>query len=122
MMQTSIFVYDVTKVNLLIMRVNKLCTIEDAYIVVKSAIGFTNCKIQVIKNKTHVYGKLCIFKSASIMDIIKILDGPDELQPERLKFDSSNVNACCIRNSKMIDAFIISCKPIIINKSKTKVK
>jgi hypothetical protein len=114
MIQTSIFVPDVAKVNLLIMRVNKPCTIEDAYIVVENAREFTNCKIQVIKNKTQVYGKLFVFKSASIVDIIETLDKPDELQPECLKFDSSHIRLCCIRNTKMVDAFIISCKKRVL--------
>ena len=35
-MQTSVFIPDITKVNLLIARINKTCNIEDAYIVLDS--------------------------------------------------------------------------------------
>jgi hypothetical protein len=110
MMQTSVFIPDITKVNLLISRINKTCNIEDAYIVLDSVKGFPNSKIKVVNNKTQIYGKLCVFISVSITQIIEILNEPDELQPEGLVFNSALIKACCLSNNKFIDAFILMCE------------
>lgn len=109
-MQTSLFIPDISKVNLLICRINKTCTIEDAYIVVDNAQGFPNSTIKVVNKKIQVYGKLCVFRSISIAQIIETLNIPDELQPERLKFNSTLVRICCLTNNKMVDAFVLGCE------------
>ncbi len=110
MMQTSVFIPDITKVNLLIARINKTCNIEDAYIVLDSANGFPNSKFKVVNKKTQIYGKICVFRSVSITQIIEILNEPDELQPEGLVFNSAFIKACCLTDNKFIDAFILMCE------------
>lgn len=108
-MQTSLFIPDISNVNLLICRINKTCTIEDAYIVVENARDFPNSTIKVVNKKIQVYGKLCIFRSISIAQIIETLNIPDELQPEGLIFNSTFVKICCLTNNKMVDAFVLGC-------------
>jgi len=109
-MQTSVFVFDTIKLNTLIYRINKLCTFEGAYIIMDSVKGISASKIQVINKKFHVYGKLCVFQSVSISQIIEILNEPDELQPEGFTFNSSNVKACGLSDNKFRDAIIIGCE------------
>ena len=113
MVNTAVFIVDTTQVNIIIMRVNKSCTIEDANICSKRVDNMDNCKLQTIKNKTYILGKLCIFHDITIEEIVKTLDEPDELQPERQKFYATPLQVTCIRNSKSIDAFILSAKLII---------
>lgn len=110
---TSVFIEDTTKVNLIIMRVNKSCTIEDANICSKRVGNLDNCKLQTIKNKTYILGKLCTFHHITIEEIVKILDNPDELQPERQKFYATPLQVTCIRNNKSIDAFIVRAELLI---------
>lgn len=109
-MQTSVFVFDTIKLNTLIYRINKVCTVEDAYIVMDNIKGVSASKIQVINKKFHVYGKLCVFQSVSILEIIEILNEPDDLQPEGFIFNSSHVKACGLSNNKFRDAIIIGCE------------
>lgn len=113
MVNTAVFIVDTTQVNIIIMRVNKSCTIEDANICSKRVDNMDNCKIQTIKNKTYILGKLCIFHDITIEEIVKTLDEPDELQPERHKFYATPLKVTCIRNNKSIDAFILSAKLLI---------
>jgi hypothetical protein len=111
MVNTSIFVPGNVSPNLLIARVNKVCTLEDAYIIAPSAMGFPDCKTRVLsKNRIQIYGRICEFQKISIMEIIETLDEPDELQPEGLKFYYRNVKSCTMYNQKVIDAYIIGSK------------
>lgn len=66
MMQTSVFIPDITKVNLLIARINKTCNIEDAYIVLDSANGFSNSKFKVV-NKKLKYMEKYVFADRSLL-------------------------------------------------------
>ena len=66
MMQTSVFIPDITKVNLLISRINKTCNIEDAYIVLDSANGFPNSKFKVV-NKKLKYMEKYVFSDRSLL-------------------------------------------------------
>jgi hypothetical protein len=109
-MQTSVFIPDIEKVNLIIARINKACTIEDAFIVLGAATGEAGHRIKVVNKKPQLYGRLCVFRSVSITQIIEILNKPDELQPEGLIFNSAYVKACCLTNNKFIDAFILGCE------------
>jgi len=109
-MQTSVFIPDIEKVNLLLARINKGCTIEDAFIVLGTAISNPNYKTKIVNKKTQLYGRLCVFRSVSITQIIDILNKPDELQPEGLIFNSACVKACCLTNNTFIDAFILECE------------
>jgi hypothetical protein len=109
-MQTSVFIPDIEKVNLIIARINKPCTIEDAFIVLGTATGEAGHRIKVVNKKPQLYGRLCVFRSVSITQIIEILNKPDELQPEGLIFNSAYVKACCLTNNKFIDAFILGCE------------
>jgi hypothetical protein len=107
MVNTAVFIVDTTQVNLLVMRVNKSCTIEDANICSKRVDNLDNYKLQTIKNKTYILGKLCIFHDITIEEIVKTLDEPDELQPDRHKFYATPLQVTCILNNKRIDAFIV---------------
>jgi hypothetical protein len=100
-MQTSIFIPDISKVDVILSRINRSCTIEDAYIVLDNTQGFPNSTIKLVNQKTHVYGKLCVFRSISISQIIDILNTPE------MKFNSTFVKMCCLTNNKMIDAFVL---------------
>ena len=113
MVNTAVFIVDTTQVNIIIMRVNKSCTIEDANICSKRLDSMDNYKHQTIKNKTYILGKLCIFHDITIEDVVKTLDESDELQPERQKFYATPLQVTCIRNNNSIDAFILSAKLII---------
>ena len=100
-MQTSIFIPDISKVDLILSRINRSCNIEDAYIVLDNAQGFPNSTIKVVNQKTHVYGKLCVFRSILISQIIDILNTPE------MKYNSTFIKICYLTNNKMIDAFVI---------------
>jgi hypothetical protein len=109
-MQTSVFIPDIDKVNLLVARINKVCTIEDAYIVLETTTGVAGHRTKIVNKKPQIYGRLCVFRSVSITQIIDILNQPDELQPEGLIFNSACVKACCLTNNKFMDAFILGCE------------
>ena len=92
--------------DLILSRINRSCTIddayiEDAYIVLDIAQGFPNSTIKVVNQKTYVYGKLCVFRSISISQIIDILNTPE------MKYNSTFIKICYLTNNKMIYAFVI---------------
>jgi hypothetical protein len=100
-MQTSIFIPDIMNMDLILSRINRSFTIEDAYIVLDIAQGFPNSTIKVVNQKTYVYGKLCVFRSISISQIIDILNTPE------MKYNSTFIKICYLTNNKMIYAFVI---------------